>query len=476
MPTSILDVYTIRDWRGGIADEVARGVRGSFKFGYGLDIHGEENTLKCNQKLKKDSGTTVTDLILAWVPATDGNLYGFGDTGKIYKRTPAGVWSEVYTDADGKILGAAEYEHKDGSGTYRANLIWATQTKLKRIYIAGDWATDVVTIGTFAEGVAGDWHTMRMAVGVLMICDGHYIAMLDYEGAFNNKALDIIPGNVTSCLLDMNNQVIIGSIERAKSKQGWLWTWDKIEPSWITKKAVGEKGVNSMSFIEMGILIQAGINGVLKYWDLVNLVPIKTISGGGYVNPGGTTEFKGLPHFGINGSEKCGIYSYGRTDKNDVYSLNLEYIPSHGKLSGIEIGALTVYDANLFVSWKDGTTYGVDTIDSANKANGIYEGLEFNAGKPFEDKLFKFIKITTKPLPAECSVVVKYKMNKTADWILTKMGDGAESLIGAGKTKGIWQIEGQGEIYEIRVELNSSGNDCPEITSINTYFEGLNIW
>ena len=230
MPTSILDVYTIRDWRGGIADEVARGVRGSFKFGYGLDVHGEENTLKCNQKLKKDSGTIVTDLILAWVPATDGNLYGFGDTGKIYERTAAGVWSVVYTDPDGKILGAAEYEHKDGSATYRANLVWATQTKLKRIYIAGDWATDVVTIGTFAEGVAGDWHTMRMAVGVLMICDGHYIAMLDYEGAFNNKALDIIPGNVSSYLLDMNDQVIIGSIERAKSKQGWLWTWDKIEP------------------------------------------------------------------------------------------------------------------------------------------------------------------------------------------------------------------------------------------------------
>jgi hypothetical protein len=300
--------------------------------------------------------------------------------------------------------------------------------------------------------------------------------MLDYEGAFNNKALDVIPGNVASCLLDMNDQVIIGSVEKAKSKQGWLWTWDKIEPSWITKKPVGEKGVNMISFIEMGILIQAGLDGVLKYWDLVNLIPIKRIPGGGYVNPYGSTEFKGLSHFGINGSDKCGVYSYGRTNKNDVYALNLEYIPSHGKLIGVEIGAMAVYDANLYVSWKDGITYGVDTIDSANKANGIYEGLEFNAGRPYEDKLFRFIKITTKPLPAECSIVVRYKTNKAANWTETKMGDEATSLTGEGKIKGIWQIEGQGEIYEIRVELNSSGNFTPEIISINTFFSSLGIY
>lgn len=470
-----LNIYTIKDFKGGISDETNKGVRGSFKFGQGLDIHNQEGTLKCNQKLKKDSGTIVTDLILFWVPATDGNLYGFGDTGKIYRRTPAGVWSVVYTDPDGKILGAYEYEHKVG-GVYTPCLCWATQTKLKRHRIGGNWTTDVQTIGTFASGEAGDWHTMRMAVGVLMICDGHYIAMLDYEGNFNNKALDIIPGNKAVCLLDMSNQVIIGSVEKAKSKQGWLWTWDKIEPSWIAKKSVGEKGVNAMAFIEQGILIQAGKEGALKYWDLSNLIPLKRIPGGGYVNPGGATEFKGLAHFGINGSDKCGVYSYGRGDKNSVYALNLEYIPSHGKLSGVEIGALVVYDDNLFVSWKDGTIYGVDTIDLTNKANGIYEGLEFDAGRPYEDKLFRFIKITTKPLPAGCSVIVKYKTNKATNWTEAKMGDGAESLTGAGKTKGIWQIEGQGEIYEIRIELNTAGNSTPEITSINTYFEFLNIY
>lgn len=471
-----LNAYTIKDFRGGISDEAARGVRGSFKFGYNLDIRGEENVLTCNQKLKKDSGTVVTDLILFFVPATDGNLYAFGDTGKIYKRTPDGVWTNVYTDPDGKILGAAEYEHRDGSGTYRPNLVWATQTKLKRIYLGGNWATDVVTIGTFASGKAGDWHTMRMAVGVLMICDGNYIAMLDYEGAFNNKALDIIPGNVAQTLLDRNDQVIIGSIERAKSKQGWLWTWDKIEPSWLTKKAVGEKGVNAMIFTEMGILIQAGTDGALKYWDLVNLIPIKKIPGGGYVNPGGTTEFKGLAHFGVNGSENCGVYSYGRISKNDVFALNLEYIPSHGKLTGAEIGALTVYDGNLFVSWKDGINYGVDTIDWNNKANAIYEGLEFDGGRSFEEKLFRFIKINTKPLPAGTSIVVKYKVNKSSEWKTAAMGDGSSLLTGAGKTKGIWQIEGKGEIYEIRVELNSSGNSAPAITSINTYFKSIGIY
>lgn len=61
-----MNAYRIQGFRGGIADDPYRGVRESFRFGYGLNIRGEENLLKCNQRLKEDldSDTVVTDLIL----------------------------------------------------------------------------------------------------------------------------------------------------------------------------------------------------------------------------------------------------------------------------------------------------------------------------------------------------------------------------------------------------------------------------
>ena len=122
-----LNAYKIKGFRGGIADDAYKGVTGSFRFGYGLNIRSETDTLKCNQALKKDSGSVVTYLILFFVPATNGNLYGFGDTGNIYRKDGGdGTWSLVYTDPDGAITGAAEYTNNNWSDSYIPYLYWAT--------------------------------------------------------------------------------------------------------------------------------------------------------------------------------------------------------------------------------------------------------------------------------------------------------------------------------------------------------------
>lgn len=478
-----LNAYKIRGFKGGIADDAYRGVVGSFRFGYGLDIRSANDTLKCNQALKKDTGSVVVDLILFFVSSSNGNLYGFGDAGNIYRKSASdGTWSLVYTDPDGAITGAAEYTNWNGS-SYVPYLYWATETKLKRIPLSGSWPTDV---STFAD-LNGDpaWHTMLMAVGVLMICDGQYIDMVDYEGNFGLKALDIVPGNRTKCLLSQDAIAIIGSTRGTKIEEGWLWTWDKIKPSWIVRRMIAEKGINAIIQSEF-IIAQAGIAGSLYYWDTATLVPLKKIPGGGWVNPGAVANYKGLPLLGVTGSDNCGVYSYGRMNKNDAYALNLEYIPSHGKMTGVSIGAVAVHGDAPFVSWKDGSTYGVDTIDTAKKATGRYEGLVFDAGNPFVQKSYRFIKLLTKPLPQDCSVEVYYRLNESGDWLKALMEDGSESFDKVGKTKAVFTIEtgdpdeedgedGLGETYEVAVTLNPAGNDTPDVVAITTLFDSAEL-
>ena len=200
-----------------------------------------------------------------------------------------------------------------------------------------------------------------------------------------------MPGNRTKCLLAQDAMAIIGSTRGPKIEEGWLWTWDKIKPSWIVRRMIAEKGINSLIQSEF-IIAQAGISGSLYYWDTANLVPLKKLPGGGWVEPGAVANFKGLPLLGVTGSNKCGVYSYGRLNKNDPYALNLEYIPSHGKMEGVSIGAVTVHGDAPFVAWKDGSTYGVDTVDATKKATGRYEGLVFDAGNPFVQKTYRFLK------------------------------------------------------------------------------------
>ncbi len=479
-----LSSYRIKGFRGGISDDVYKGVVGAFRFGYGLDIRNGGDTLKCNQALKKDSGSAVTDLILFFVPATNGKLYGFGDSGNIYsKDTPASAWVLRYADPDGKITGAAEYTNNDGTNAYQAYLYWATETKLKRIKLTGIFPTDVEIFATLNGDPA--WHTMAMACGVLQICDGRYLAMVDYEGNFNNFALDLIAGSRTKCLLPEDQLVIIGSTKGDKVEEGWLWTWDKIQPSWILRRMIAEKGINAMIHTEF-ILIQAGISGSIYFWDTANLLRIKQLPGGGWVNPGAAANYKGMPLLGVTGSDKCGVYSYGRLSKNEPYALNLEWIPSHGKLSGVEIGAIVMYGNQPFVSWKDGAFYGVDTVDEENKGEARYEGLVFDAGEPELQKGFRHIKLLTRSLPESCIIEVFYRLNEEGDWLRATMEDGAEQFDKEGKTKAIFTIEtgdsdsedeeeGKGETFELAISLHPSDNNTPEIIAASTYFEPVGI-
>src|SRR3990167_10290910 len=73
------------------------------------------------------------DLVIAWVKATDGNTYGFGDAGHIYRRYPDGYTRMVYKDPDGAIKGAVEKPSSTGV-TY---LQWATDVKVKRKLLPG---------------------------------------------------------------------------------------------------------------------------------------------------------------------------------------------------------------------------------------------------------------------------------------------------------------------------------------------------
>jgi hypothetical protein len=463
--------YVIEDFRGGLSSERKRGPRGCFKFGYGLDIHGQDNVLKCNQALVKDSGSVVVDLPLVMFKGSDEAIYAFGDTGKIYRKSGSN-WELKYTDTDGKISGAAEFEANDGADNYVQKIYWATEDKLKAIELSdagGTWSPS--EIGTFDEG--HEPHTMRVAAGVLLICDGQLLALVDREEAFNATALRL-PSNIKSkSLLDRDDKIIIGAYDAMGD--GWIFTWDRFTETWLTKTPTQAGTPNIMRYLEGGVIIQTGYGGVIRFWNREDSYPFKRIKDTEWSYPGAIEEKNGFAMFGINGGEKCGVYSVGKENSNDPIALNLEYVPSHGKMEDVEIGALAKDTNDLYVAWKDGSTYGIDKTDEDTKANGRYEGMEFDNKQPETTKVVENIKIVARTLPTGCKVKPYYRTNRDYNWRAVKRGDGEVEMV-AGESIGVFDLEAEGESYEVALDLTSSGNNSPEVLSINNFFRSNEIF
>ena len=136
------------------------------------------------------------------------------------------------------------------------------------------------------------------------------------------------------------------------------------------------------------------------------------------------------------------------------------------------IGAIIVTNGVLLASWQNGTTYGVDMVSSTTKADAIYEGLEFDGGRPYWKKMINTIKITMSLMPASTGVAMRFKGNKEVDWRYAVLSDGGTTFSVTDATEAIFNIQKPMEIYELGIDLFPSVNNSPEVLSIISYLDG----
>lgn len=408
--------------------------------------------------------TVFAGLIRFFIKGSDGYVYGFDNTGRIYRRDSDAFWQLVYTDPDGAIKGAEE-KPSSGGKTY---LYWATDTKLKRKELPGvaNW-NDTETVAQ--NLISADWHTMKQVGGSLMIANYSYIAMVGYDDSYTNEALDLIPGNIAKTLVERNGRVIVGTVRAGDNT----------------------KGINAAIDAEYP-LAQVGNDGELYFSNMNDSMPITRFPGGGYVNPGGVcNEIEQLNFFEWEqdaiswidkqtvgnlslwavynaDSGKGGIYSYGRKKRNHPVTLNLEY-----QFDADELGALVTIEGVTLVSYRDGTSFGVKAVDSTTKAQGIYEGLDFKAPvkTPAAITVWNQQELFFAPLPDGTSIEFWYRVNKNGSFVRARTADGEVNFATANAKKAVFTIQAEGEIFEPKIVLNPSFNVTPEIYRSRTYFQ-----
>ncbi len=428
--------------------------------------------------------SVFNDLIHFFVKCSDGNVYGFGNTGKIYKIQPDLACFQVY-DLRKPIIGASE-KPSSGGNIY---LEFADATNLHRKLISkadgtlGDpsW-NDVNAAGT----VQGDiwpknnldktkWHPMAQVGGDVVIGNKDKLAMSAYDDSYTNEALDIIPGRVIRAVLERVGRAVMGS----------------------TPAIEEEAGINAMIDCEYPFA-QVGNQGDIYYSDFVNSIAVKRLICGGKVNPGGVANV--LSNINVFDWEqtalswidkqtignmalfafwdgvvgKQGIYTAGRNNKNQPFVWNCEY-----QFDADEIGAVTYAFGLTIFSYQIGSTYGVKVTDTQNKAVGIYEGLDFYA--PIKTPLYittaDWAELFFAPLPANTSVEFWYRINKKGVFKQAQLASigttstYAGSGVNTGSQRAVFRIGEKFDIIEPRVVVNPSGNITPEVYRIRLGFK-----
>jgi hypothetical protein len=310
---------------------------------------------------------------------------------------------------------------------------------------------------------------MRQVGGANYIANGSWLAMCGYDDSWTNEALDLIPGNSIKTLVERNGRAVLGTY----------------------KTGYPNKGVNAMIDCEYP-LAQIGDNGEIYYADFTNSMPIKKFPGGGRVNPGGVSNevdqinifdweqtalswvdkqtLGNMSLWGVFGATEDynGVYTYGRKNKEQPFTLNLEYA-----LEVDEIGAVANVEGTTIISYRDGSTYGVKAVDDTTKAVGEYESLEFRAPIKKAESItnWKHVEVFMESLPAGTSIEMFYKMNKATEWTRAYLANGEAAYSTTGGKKAVFRIGEEGDIVEYKLLLTPTSNTSPTVLRVRVYFD-----
>jgi hypothetical protein len=418
---------SILNWNsGGLSDSKWSGLQDSLYRMVGLDPHSEPAILKAEQKLTKYSGTTIDEFVKWQVASSNGRKYHFSaDSGKIWETTSAGVCTLVHTTT------AAAGEHKClGAIEYDGYIIWATESRLHRIL-----ATDAEGAAEWAANAEEDWqtfsntnksyHPMVVQNLNLYIGDGYYLA--EWDGtAFTPDALDITASLTIKSLGKLGTDVLIGTTVNDSVAKTELLRWNTWSVSFTNSDPIDETGINAFLPADNFVYVSAGTYGNIYVYDGQQLELYKKVQGSYSpsatctVHPDATANLDGQVLFGVSNvaGNPCleGVYRIGRNSRNYNWIMDLPYPISERSgtdlvLSGIEIGSIITVGQKIYVSWKNGTTYGVDELDSSSKLSGAYFETRVMRPDRLSYSTFSKFYMAYNSLPTSTALTLTYDKN-----------------------------------------------------------------
>lgn len=405
----------IEDWSGGLSEGEMKGGIGSFRFGQGLDYQSNPDAITAEFALVKDSGSTVADLVKHFdFSPLQNDLYCIGDVGKIYLKDNLTTWSLLQTTSNCTGQGLA---------VFNDYLYYMQNTQLGRY---GSLAGSPSFTDNYKTSLTGG--PLKTFLNQLLVGNGRYLATLDDASVWNATRLTFPPGWFVQDIAVRGEYAAIAvnnATTLAKSTRGVVFYWDGTSHSYNNFYEVMDGGgISSIQGNQDSLWIFPGHAGNI-YIDTSRNTKAKRVPFVGrgktsYVYPGASDNFGGMLVFGPGAGSSAtiykGVYKYGQPDQGLGLSLNFAYPLSHGVVQGtaVEVGAVFALGAQMYVGWKNSSTYGVDLLSTtAQQSSVVYESRR----KSFNSRAkIQRINVYHDPLLTGESITVKYKADKEASW------------------------------------------------------------
>jgi hypothetical protein len=404
---------------GGISIAKKVGQQGSFQFGTHLNITDDPNEIKLNLTGTKKSASVVTDLVKWIVDGTpfDTNRYAYGDSGNVYKIDA----SDTFT-----LLRTVSNSHGQGMEVQNDYLYYTQDSQIGRY---GPLSGSPSFTDNWQTGLDNTATVLFAPITVLndRLIVGHGNNVATWDGAIWTLAALTLPAQLNVRALSRTDQYILigawrGSAVTA-SEDGYVYIWDAL--SEVSNDSYPtEGGLNAINYYRNTLFSIQGKNGFIytetSPFNKKHQIPKLEIRKFVEVYPGAITTWQNMTFFGISNSDSAtvtrGVYSWG-SKQSAVFADALNYaltISTGNNGSTVQIGAVKGIGNDLYIAWKDGSSYGVDKVDetSSYATSGTYESLIEDDGSAGREKAGTTVTVTHLPLASGESITINYKHNR----------------------------------------------------------------
>lgn len=433
-----------------------------------------------------------------------------------------GNWTLTLHDSANTSLGTATITNASLTNAAYNDFTFATPVRVVigntyHFHVTSTVADGTIRTGTASDLSTGDWkeyfgilisdtayhpiaqHTNGVA-GTVIIGNREYIAEWT-QGTYNPNKITLEPGYRVRYFVQ-ENEFQVAMCWRGDNfdsyEDGKAFYWDGISNYYNYAKPITGGTPNASTNFKNRILSVLGSSGDLNIGTepFRKLQPAPKLARGKKVEvlPGAMSTWQGKAHIGLGANTddatglEQGVYEFGnQSDRALSFQqvstevLNFGYSISTGttQSTSMKIGFVGGWGKDLYVSWKDGSTYGVDKISKGNNpaATGTWESLIIDQSAdsrgnafsaPQKTKQAQKIVVTFVALPTGCTVTPKYKINRASSFTLAT----AEQIGTATQTRCELPIYKPYKEIEIGFDLVAT-TGYPTITSIEFFYDPL---
>jgi hypothetical protein len=345
---------------------------------------------------------------------------------------------------------------KPNARTYHFHLTSTVGDGTVQVATSGDLSTaDFELWADRLVDTQNGFHPMAQFLQYTLIGNGNYLAVwepLSPEDPPNNEFQRhrlTFPDGFEVCGIATTDEFAVIACERTFTNEGKLFLWDGTAQTY--NQIVNVSGGSPQSIFTYNNYPYFYVNGALCAWlGGKNIVQIRLMSNmsSDYTDttdvtrayPNMMTVRDNLLHMGYpstttNTGIEHGVYTWGTLNKDFPASFGYGYVISTETILNtggtLKLGCTRNYGDSLYISWKDGSNYGLDVVDSYSDPAPLakFRTRSFDAGSSRKKKKALRMGIDTKAVPADVTITPTYKLDDDNEVSLTPMNQGDTQII-----------------------------------------------